>query len=148
LVESSLHATALLLDDHGVLITGPSGAGKTTLALELIRQFGIVGRFARLVGDDQLFVRASAGRLIASCPGTIAGLVEVHGLGPRRVPVLDSAVVDLVIRLVAQVELPRYQEPGTETIAGVAIAAVDVPARNATASALAVAALLEAPPFP
>jgi serine kinase of HPr protein (carbohydrate metabolism regulator) len=147
MAEQNLHATALLLGDRGILITGPSGAGKTTLALELIGRFAAAGRFARLVGDDQLFVRALAGRLVVSCPATIAGLAEVRGLGPRRVRSLDSAVVDLVIRLVAQAAAPRYQEPGTETIAGVAIAAVALPARNVTASALAVAALLEAPPF-
>jgi serine kinase of HPr protein (carbohydrate metabolism regulator) len=148
LAESNLHGTALLLDDRGILITGPSGSGKTTLALELIRQFAAAGRFARLVADDQLLVRASAGRLVVACPETIAGLAEVHGVGPRQLPARDSAVIDLVIRLMAQGEAPRYQEPTIEAIAGVAATRFDLPARNVTASALAVTALLRAPPLP
>jgi serine kinase of HPr protein (carbohydrate metabolism regulator) len=147
LARSNLHATALLLDDRGVLISGPSGSGKTTLALELIRQFAAAGRFARLVADDQLFLGASAGRLIVSRPETIAGLAEVHGLGPRPTPTAATAVIDLVLRLVSQGEAPRYQESATEMIAGVTIPRVDLAARNTTGSVLAVTALLQAPPF-
>jgi serine kinase of HPr protein (carbohydrate metabolism regulator) len=147
LAPPNIHATALLLGDRGVLICGPSGSGKTALALDLLGRFAATGRFARLVGDDQVFVDARAGRLVASCPEAIAGLAEVRGLGPRPVAHRPSAVIDLVVRLVAAADAPRLGEPRTETIAGVALPRLDLPARNPAASALAVAAWLKAPPF-
>jgi len=144
---TNLHATALVLGDRGVLITGPSGSGKTTLALTLIKAFGARGQFARLVGDDQLFVRAQSGRLVASSPETIAGLAEVFGVGPRPLRHLGSAVVDLVAKLVEAADAPRFSDPLTEMIAGVALPRLDLPARNAAAASLAVAAWLKASPF-
>jgi serine kinase of HPr protein (carbohydrate metabolism regulator) len=146
LPQTNLHATALLLDDRGVLICGPSGAGKTTLALALISQFTAAGRFARLVADDQLFARVAGNRLIVSCPPAIAGMVEVNGLGPRRLPHRDCAVIDLVVTLVGQAEAPRYQEPQSETVLGVVLPRLELPARNATAAALVVLAALDVLP--
>ena len=109
--QINIHATALVLGDRGVLITGPSGSGKTTLALTLIERCAAQQRFARLVGDDQLFVAARGGRLVASVPDTIAGLAEVHGLGPRPLPALANAVIDLVVRLVPERDAPRLAGP-------------------------------------
>ncbi len=142
-----MHATALVLGDSGVLITGPSGSGKTRLALALIDRFVLQQRFARLVGDDQLFVAARGGRLVASCPGTIAGLAEVRGVGPRPLPTLASAVIDLVVRLIPECETPRLPDPLSETIAGIAVPRLDLPSRNVIAASLAVTAWLAAPPF-
>ena len=136
----NLHATALLLGDRGVLVAGPSGSGKTTLALTLIRHREALGRFARLVGDDQLLVEARGARLIASCPPAIAGAAEVYGIGPRRMGFAAAAVIDLVIRLVPAPVAPRFQEPLSETIAGLALPRLDLAERNASAGALAVAA--------
>jgi len=129
------------------MIIGPSGSGKTTLALTLLRQFDAAGAFARLVGDDQLFVRAESGRLIVVGPDTIAGLAEVHGLGPQPLPHIQSAVIDVVATLVEPVDAPRYQEPSSDTIAGVALPRLDLPARQAAASSLALTAWLKATPF-
>jgi serine kinase of HPr protein (carbohydrate metabolism regulator) len=142
-----MHATALVLGDRGVLITGPSGSGKTTLALTLIKRCAAQPRFARLVGDDQLFVAATGGRLVASAPDTIAGLAEVHGLGPRPLPTLANAVIDLVVRLAPERDAPRLPDPSNETIAGIAIPLLVLPSRNALAASLAVTAWLAAPPF-
>jgi serine kinase of HPr protein (carbohydrate metabolism regulator) len=143
----NLHATALVLGDRGILITGPSGSGKTALALTLLRQFAAAGQFARLVADDQVLIRTASGRLLASCPQPIAGLAEVYGLGPRPLPHLRAAVIDLVLRLVPQAEAPRFPERLEESIAGVGLPRLDLPERRADASALAVAAWLKAPPF-
>ena len=114
----NVHGTAVVLGDRGILITGPSGSGKSTLALELIGRFGSHGRFARLVADDQLFVKGMAGRLVCQAPPAIAGLVEVRGLGPCPIGVEAAAVVDLVVRLVPGDELARVQEEAAEVIAG------------------------------
>ena len=95
----------MVLGDRGVLIRGPSGSGKTTLALTLIAWFQSHGRFARLVGDDQLFPTAQA---VASwrAAAAIAGLSEIRGIGPRPLPFMTDAVIDLVARLVPEPEAP------------------------------------------
>lgn len=146
MAKDNVHATGLLVGDRGVLITGPSGSGKTTLALALIARETAAGRLARLVGDDQLFVAARGERLVATCPETIAGLAEVYGVGPRPQPHVGSAVIDLVVRLVAQADAARLGEPQTEVIAGVSLPVIDLPARNAEACCIALTAWLNASP--
>lgn len=139
----NLHGTALVLADRGVLIAGRSGAGKTTLALALIEAALARGRFARLIADDQLFVRSTAGgRLVAEAPAAIRGLVEIYGLGPRPVPVVDRAVIDLVVRLVDPGSAPRLQEDAAETIAGVQVPSISLAERNAGGAVFAIAARL------
>jgi serine kinase of HPr protein (carbohydrate metabolism regulator) len=143
----NIHATALVLGDLGILIIGPSGAGKPTLALTLIDRFLSNERFARLVGDDQLFVSARGSRLVVCCPGTITGFAEVRGIGPRSLPALASAVIDLVVRLVPDDGAPRLPDPASETIAGIDVPRLDLPWRNAVAASLAVTGWLTVPPF-
>jgi serine kinase of HPr protein (carbohydrate metabolism regulator) len=144
---ANVHATALLVGDRGILVTGPSGAGKTTLALALVGHFCARGRLARLIGDDQLLVEARGGRLLCRAPAAIAGLAEVPGIGPRPVQAEPAAVVDLVLRLVAEGAAARMQDPATETIAGCALPRFDLPRRNVAAALPLVAAQLGLPPF-
>jgi serine kinase of HPr protein (carbohydrate metabolism regulator) len=144
LPPANIHATALVLGDRGVLIRGASGSGKTTLALALIARFQSHGRFARLVGDDQLFPMARSGRLVVRAPAAIAGLVEIPGIGPQPLPFLPEAVIDRVVWLVPETEAPRMAGPRTETIAGVELPRLDLAARKTAAAALAVTAWLEA----
>lgn len=144
---TNVHGTALLVGDRGILVIGPSGAGKTTLALALIDHFSAHGRFSRLVGDDQLLVETRSERLLCRAPITIAGLAEVPGIGPRPIAAEQAAVVDLVLRLVAEGAAVRFQDTATETIAGCAIPRFDLPACNTAAALPLVAALFRLPPF-
>ena len=146
MAKENVHGTALVVGDRGVLITGPSGSGKTTLALALIAREAAAGRFARLVGDDQLFVEALGGRLVVACPPTISGVAEVYGIGPWPQPHLASAVIDLVVRLVPRANAPRLGEPQTETIAGVSLPAIDLPARSVEACRLVLGAWFDGSP--
>jgi serine kinase of HPr protein (carbohydrate metabolism regulator) len=130
-----------------VLVTGASGSGKTTLALALIDDCHRRGSFSRLVGDDQLFVYAHAGRLLCRAPATIAGLVEVPGLGPRPVPFEAAAIVDLHVRLLPAGEVARFQEDAASTIAGCRVPRIDVAERNVIAALAAVTARLAIAPF-
>jgi serine kinase of HPr protein (carbohydrate metabolism regulator) len=140
---ANIHATALVLGDRGVLIRGASGSGKTTLALALIAAFQSHGRFARLVGDDQLFATERGGRLLVQAPVTIAGLAEIRGIGPHPLPFLPRAVIDRVVWLVLEAEAPRFADPRREAIAGVELPRLDLAARNAAAAAPAVTAWME-----
>jgi HPr kinase/phosphorylase len=102
---STIHASAVLVGAGAILIRGPAGIGKSRLALELIRAAadGRLG-FGRLVADDRVFVTASHGRLIARAPPQLAGLLEIRGIGIRRLPFEPMAVVRLVVDLAAETE--------------------------------------------
>jgi serine kinase of HPr protein (carbohydrate metabolism regulator) len=143
----NIHGTALLIGEHGVLITGPSGAGKTTLALALIDHCRTRGMFSRLVGDDQLFAAAHGSRLVCRAPASIAGLCEVHGIGPRPLAFEPAAVIDLVVRLVEPADMARLQDETTETIAGCRMARIDVARQNVTAALPMLMARLSIQPF-
>ncbi|TPN84218.1 HPr kinase/phosphorylase [Mesorhizobium sp. CU2] len=145
--KQNIHGTAILVGERGLLITGPSGSGKTTLALALIDHCRGRGLFSRLVGDDQLFAAAHGGQLVCRAPASIAGLAEVHGIGPQKVPFEPSAVIDLVARLVPAGEMARLQDEASETIAGCAVARIDVVRQNVAAALPALSARLCIAPF-
>lgn len=108
-----VHATCIALGGSGVLIRGPSGSGKSDLALRLIDDG------AALVADDQVDVRAAAGALVAAAPETIAGLIEVRGVGIVRVPQTGPVPVALVVDLVGREAVERLPGPVSATIEGV-----------------------------
>lgn len=137
MLPTNLHGTAVVLGDSGVLIVGRSGSGKTSLALELIAYAESRSRFARLVADDQLFVRAANGRLVVEAPATIRGLVEVFGLGPTQSANEDIAVIDLIVRLVDVKSAPRFQEIGREEVAGIELPSLLMAEQNARAAVTA-----------
>lgn len=88
------HATCVALPDgRGLLIEGPSGSGKSALALQLIA----LG--AQLVADDRTLVEDRGDHLAAVCPAATRGLIEARGIGLLRVPALREAVVRLVVDL-------------------------------------------------
>ena len=98
---STIHASAVLIGAHAVLIRGVSGAGKSQLAWQLIGAAPAHIPFARLVADDRAFVEAHHGRLVVRAAPELAGLLEVRGLGIRRLPHEPCAVVGLVVDLAA-----------------------------------------------
>ena len=95
----TIHASAVLVGPRAVLIRGPSGAGKSRLAFALIQTGGLP--FTRLVGDDRVHIEAAHGRLLVRPAETLAGLIEVRGLGIRRCEFVAEAVVGLVVDLAA-----------------------------------------------
>lgn len=92
LASETIHASAVAIGDRAVLIEGPSGSGKSDLALRLI------DRGAVLISDDYTLVRRQDGRLTAWAPGSIAGRIEIRGLGIRRMDHRDGVEVALVVR--------------------------------------------------
>jgi serine kinase of HPr protein (carbohydrate metabolism regulator) len=98
----TIHATAVLVGARAALIRGPAGSGKSTLALRLLQaaQAGLIG-FAQLVGDDRVQIAAAHGRLLVRPAPALAGLIEIRGLGIRRLPFEPIAVAGWVIDLAA-----------------------------------------------
>jgi HPr kinase/phosphorylase len=100
-----IHGTAIALGEQGVLLRGPSGSGKSDLALRLIEGG------ARLIADDQTELRESGGGVHLSAPASIAGQMEIRGLGIVRVPQQASAPLRLVVDLVPPEAIERLPEP-------------------------------------
>jgi serine kinase of HPr protein (carbohydrate metabolism regulator) len=92
----------VLVGERAVLIRGPAGSGKSRLAWELLEagRAGIVP-YARLVADDRVRIFAADRRLLAAAPETIRGMIEVRGLGVRRVDCEPLARVGLIVDLAA-----------------------------------------------
>jgi len=90
--EVLANVTCVAIGGRAVLIEGVPGSGKSSLALALI------DRGAALVGDDGVALEARAGRLWASPPPNIAGLIEVRNVGLVTMPT-STAPLALAIRL-------------------------------------------------
>lgn len=120
---STIHASAVLIGPKAALIRGPAGAGKSQLVWELL-QAATQGAlpFARLVADDRAYVEVRAGRLLVRPAPALAGLIEIRGLGIRRLAFEPVAAVGLVIDLGAA-DAERHPAPGAgqTTVAGVAL---------------------------
>lgn len=101
---SPYRATALAIEGKAVLFEGPSGVGKSDLALRLI------SRGATLISDDYVDLISSGGKLLASPPKEIAGKLEVRGVGIRDFPFLENIPVALIIALAPRAEVPRMPE--------------------------------------
>lgn len=107
-----VYGTCVALRKVAALLRGPSGSGKSDLALRFV--LGTPPELAAaLVSDDQLLVERVGDRLIARPPATIAGKIEVRGLGIVELPYLADAELRLIIRLVDRAEVPRLPDPAT-----------------------------------
>ena len=134
LSSENLHATSVARDGRAVLLLGPSGSGKSDLALRLI-QNGFV-----LVSDDRTIVRREGDRLIASAPPTIRGKMEVRGLGIVEVEAIDDLPVALAVELVGDMQrMP--DESRTRTFVSIELPLVSIDATTASAAAKVVLAL-------
>ena len=122
----TVHATSVAIDGRAVLIYGASGAGKSDLALRLI------DRGATLISDDYTIVRSSGGHLDASAPATIAGKMEVRGVGVVDMPYIGQARVALIIDLSKDIDrMPG--DPEEWIIAGIPLPVVRISSFEASA---------------
>jgi HPr kinase/phosphorylase len=100
LQTATVHASAVLTGNRAILIRGPAGTGKTRLALALL-DAATSGRlaFARLVGDDRIELAVHHGRLLVRPAPALAGLVEIRGMGIRRIDHEPVAVAGWIVDL-------------------------------------------------
>jgi len=135
----SIHASAVLVGARALLIRGPSGTGKSRLALALLRQAESgAPAFVRLVSDDRSLVAPHHGRLLVRPVPEIAGLIEVRGLGVRRLPYELVAVVGCVVDLAA----PDGERLPAAASTEVVIEGISLPRLPITADADPVALIL------
>jgi len=115
--SETLHASCVAVDGRAVLIEGRSGSGKSDLALRLI------DRGAKLVSDDYTVLVRERDRLLAQPPATIAGRIEVRGIGIVEMPHSERVPVALVVCLADAID--RMPEEGnTRSIAGIAVPSI------------------------
>ena len=127
--SSLIHATAVAIDGAAVLLRGPPGAGKSDLALRLIEDG------ARLVADDQTLLRRADDRVLVRAPATIAGLLEVRGVGIVRVDPLDEAPLALIVDLVPPEQVERIPDNRSEVVLGLAFPLISLAAFEVSATA-------------
>jgi len=138
--ESTVHASAVLVGAKAVLIRGPAGSGKSQLVWGLLKSAAQGGLpFARLVADDRVHVEKRSGRLLARPPQALAGMIEIHGLGIRRVEFEALAAVGLVVDMAAD-DASRHPETAVTVVAGVTLPRLAV-AKGMAALPMVLAAL-------
>jgi serine kinase of HPr protein (carbohydrate metabolism regulator) len=114
--EVTIHAGAVLIGATALLIFGPSGSGKSLLAWRLLQGHRCGPfRFSRLVADDRALLTAQHGRLLVRPAPALAGLIELRGLGIRRLPYEPVAAVGRAITL-GVVAAPRLPTGDAMTI--------------------------------
>jgi serine kinase of HPr protein (carbohydrate metabolism regulator) len=134
LSSETIHASTVALDGRAVLISGPSGSGKSDLALRLIDR-GYV-----LVSDDQTIVHREGETLIASAPPTIAGKLEIRGIGIVDMETADNIPIALYVELTS--EIMRLPDDKRERpVLGVNLPLVSVDAQTASAASKVALAL-------
>jgi serine kinase of HPr protein (carbohydrate metabolism regulator) len=129
-----VHATSVALRIAGqwraALLRGPSGSGKSDLALRLLQAGG------RLVSDDQTHLEHRRRSLIAAPPPALAGMIEARGLGIVRLQrnhLLARAPVGLLVDLVPADRIERLPEPQTETLLDITLPRLDLAPFEASA---------------
>jgi HPr kinase/phosphorylase len=127
--RATLHASCVVWSGAGVVLIGPSGSGKSDLAVRLI------DAGAQLVADDQLTIERCGDRLIGRPHEALAGLIEVRGLGIMRVGHCPSCPLGLVVALDCAGPWPRLPERASYELLGVALPYLRLDPRTPSACA-------------
>jgi HPr kinase/phosphorylase len=130
-----IHATAVSIKGNGIVLCGDSGAGKSDLGLRMI------DRGARLVADDRCDLNMVDDQLIASCPQTIFGLMEVRGIGILRFECEGAAPVRLIVELCDASDIERLPEQRMNKKYGIEIPTIRIAPFEASAATKIIVAL-------
>ncbi|SMX39771.1 HPr kinase/phosphorylase [Octadecabacter ascidiaceicola] len=128
--QLQLHASTVVIGNKAVAICGPSGSGKSALALELLS----LG--ATLLADDITWLNATTSGLLATCPPSISGQIEARGVGILSATPADPTPLHLVVDL-GTPEPDRLPKPKTITLLDHKVALLHTPASRHFAQAIA-----------
>lgn len=110
-----IYGTCVALGRKAALLAGPSGSGKSDLALRFVLETPPELRPA-LVSDDQVLARAANGKIIVSAPETISGKLEARGIGIVELPHRREAELAVAIKLAMPEDVPRMPPRIPETM--------------------------------
>lgn len=99
------HASCVEFEGKGIVIFGPSGSGKSDLALRLIDAGG------KLVSDDYVEIVSDGDILYAHPAPNIAGMIEVRGVGLIKLAYKKSSILVLALDLVSVEKIDRLPTP-------------------------------------
>jgi serine kinase of HPr protein (carbohydrate metabolism regulator) len=134
LSSENLHASTVAIGGRAVMISGPSGSGKSDLALRLI------DRGFALVSDDRTIVSKDGDALTTTSPETIRGKLEIRGIGIVAMPSVENVPLAMIVELTS--DLTRLPDDDRQRlILGVSIPLISVDAQTASAAAKVVIAL-------
>jgi len=113
---TTAHGTLVSVYGIGILFTGPSGIGKSEIALDLIE------RGHRLVADDVVRIfRRTAGTIVGTSEEILKNMLEIRGVGIIDVwsifgirAVRLQKRVEVEVRLELAKKLEDYERLGTE----------------------------------
>ena len=131
----NLHASAVALGGRGILIRGAARSGKSALVLALLRRGPSLGVDAEFVADDRVIAEPSGHTLRLSAPASLAGLIEISGIGLVSETARPSVDLWLVADLAPPHTIVRHPGALRAEIAGLAVPLVKLPERAAALSA-------------
>lgn len=124
------HGTGILVGDHGILLTGVSGAGKSLLAIDLIEQARLRGDTGSLIADDRVLLATDEDGVVMETPPSIEGMIELRGRGIITLPFVRRAHVHLVVDLVDEAERLLEESALTTRLEGIWVPRCPVPRRG------------------
>jgi serine kinase of HPr protein (carbohydrate metabolism regulator) len=135
-VSELIHGTAVSITGKAVLIRGPSGSGKSDLALRCITAAPspLLGTPALLIADDQVLATRQGERVLLRAPDAIGGRLEVRGIGVVALPFVSDVELALIVDLVPSGAMARLPDPRLPVeIIGIFVPAVDLDATEVSA---------------
>ncbi len=114
MVTLCLHGTSVAFEGRALLLLGPSGSGKSSLALQLLA-YG-----ADLVSDDQTQLARDGDDVVVTAPSTISGLIEARGVGILRAEVCEKATLFAIVKL-DEIETERLPKKRYMDVLSVAV---------------------------
>ena len=96
-----IHGTCVAIGNEAILFRGPSGSGKSDLALRVINSGG------RLISDDQTIISRQEDELFMSSPENLRDKIEVRGVGIVNMPAKNEARLALVLDMMPPEKIDR-----------------------------------------
>ncbi len=125
----NVHGTVVAWRGKGLMFCGPSGSGKSDLAIRLMAEG------AMLVADDRVDLTVEGNRVMARPPSALAGKIEVRGAGILQTGHQAAAVLSLVVHLRPREEIARLPDPASERVGDLSLPCISLHAFDASAPA-------------
>lgn len=126
----SLHGSAIVIGDLGILVLGPARSGKSSLCLSGLRRAASMGLVARLVADDHVRIDRGGDGLRLHAPDRLFGRIEVSGIGILKEPAVKSAPFGLAVELCDPEGIERLPQELHTSYLGSDVRRIRLPARQ------------------